>query len=59
MVDAVTAEDGRTYSLAAIQRWFDTGARTSPLTNIEIGPDLRPNHWIHRMAQACLAPIEE
>ncbi len=43
MVDAVTAEEGHTYSLAAIQAWFATGKRTSPMTNLEIGTRLQPN----------------
>ncbi len=55
MVDAVTAEDGQTYSLASIQAWFDTGARRSPMTNLEIGTALTPNLEIRSLVRSCLA----
>lgn len=42
MVDAVLAEDGHTYSLAGIQGWFDTGSRTSPMTNLPVKSRLLP-----------------
>ncbi len=58
MVDAVTAEDGKTYSLASIQAWFDTGARRSPMTNLEMGTALVPNLMIRRLAKACLANFQ-
>jgi hypothetical protein len=54
MVDAVIAEDFHTYSLAAIQQWFDTGARTSPMTNLEMGIYLRPNITIRHMVLAVM-----
>jgi hypothetical protein len=54
MVDAVIAEDFHTYSLAAIQQWFDTGKHTSPMTNVKIGPYLRPNLAVRHMVEAVL-----
>ncbi len=59
MVDAVTAEDGKTYSLASIQAWFHTGSRRSPLTNLEIGTALVPNLMVRSFAQSCLAQSEQ
>jgi hypothetical protein len=58
MVDAVTAEDGKTYSQTAIQQWFDMGNRTSPMTNVEIGTILRPNMLIRCVVQACLTHLQ-
>jgi hypothetical protein len=55
MVDAVIAEDNHTYSLAAIQQWFNTGAQTSPMTNVETGTLLRPNLAIRHMVEAVLS----
>ena len=49
MVDAVRAEDGQTYSLAAIQQWFDTGKRTSPMTGVAMGTRLVPDEAVRRM----------
>lgn len=43
MLDAVVAEDGTTYSQAAIEDWFARGKRVSPLTGKSIGITLRPN----------------
>ncbi len=57
MVDAVTAEDGHTYSLAAIQAWFNTGKRTSPMTNLEMDTRLRPNAAVRSKAFSILANI--
>lgn len=42
MVDPVMAEDGHTYSKAAIEKWF-TVVSTSPLTGAAIGKKLMPN----------------
>jgi len=58
MVDAVIAEDDHTYSLVAIQQWFDKGKRTSPMTNLEIGTYLRPNMAIRHMVEAILPHLE-
>ena len=50
-MDAVRAEDGQTYSLAAIQQWFDTGKRTSPMTNLTMGTRLEPDEAIRTMVR--------
>lgn len=42
-MDAVIAEDDQSYSWAAIQGWFETGARTSPMTGVDMGTTLRLN----------------
>ena len=55
MVDAVRAEDGQTYSLAAIQQWFDTGKRTSPMTNLTMGTRLQADEAIRGMVRDELA----
>lgn len=44
MKDPVIAEDGFTYERSAIQEWFGQRSQTiSPMTNIEILPDLNEN----------------
>lgn len=58
MVDAVIAEDGHTYSRAAIQGWFATGARTSPMTNLAIGTSLRANRAICQMVTTVFANLK-
>lgn len=55
MVDAVMAEDGHTYSRLAIQGWFDTGASTSPLTNLTMGTSLQSNRAICQMVSTVFA----
>jgi len=57
MVDAVVAEDGCTYSQAAIQGWFGTGKRSSPMTNLEIGTTLRPNLAMRQRVHSFLAHL--
>ena len=45
MHDPVSAKDGHTYERSAIQRWFDEGKRSSPVTNVVmLSTDLLPNH---------------
>jgi len=45
MDDPVTAKDGHTYNRSAIQRWFDEGRRSSPVTNaVMLSTDLVPNY---------------
>ena len=51
MIDAVTAEDGQTYSRSAIQDWFRKGGRSSPLTNNPIGTLLKENGEMQRQVQ--------
>ena len=51
MIDAVTAEDGQTYSRNAIQDWFRKGGRSSPLTNNPIGTLLKENAEMQRQVQ--------
>ena len=47
MVDPVSAKDGHTYERSAIQRWFDQGKRSSPVTNAVMrSTDLVPNHFV-------------
>ena len=47
MHDPVSARDGHTYERSAIQRWFDEGKRSSPVTNeIMLSTDLIPNHFV-------------
>jgi hypothetical protein len=47
MHDPVSARDGHTYERSAIQRWFDEGKRSSPVTNaIMLSTDLLPNHFV-------------
>ena len=36
LVDPVVCADGHSYERDAIQQWFDTGHRTSPITNEEL-----------------------
>ena len=55
MVDAVMAEDGHTYSRTAIQGWFDTGACTSPLTNLTMGKSLQSNRAVCQMVSTVFA----
>jgi hypothetical protein len=58
MLDAVVAEDGHTYSMAAIQQWFDTGKRTSPMTNLEIGTSLRSNRAVCHLVSTVFAQVK-
>ncbi len=51
-MDAVLAEDGQTYSRRAIQEWFDTGSRISPMLNVAIGTRLLPNRTICQTVDA-------
>ena len=45
MLDPVSATDGHTYERSAIQRWFDDGKLSSPITNVGMpSTDLVPNH---------------
>jgi hypothetical protein len=44
MVDPVIAADGHTYERLAILEWFEKHAR-SPVTNMQIGKVLLPNHF--------------
>ncbi len=44
-VDPVITSDGHTYERSAIQQWFDTGKRTSPVTGALLpNTTLIPNH---------------
>jgi len=58
MVDAVLVEDGHTYSRKAIQDWFDTGARTSPMTNLAIGTSLQSNRTVCHMVSTVFANLK-
>lgn len=49
--DPVIADDGHTYERENVQRWFDSGYRKSPLTNLPMTTRLIPNH----MAKSILA----
>ena len=59
MIDAVLAEDGHTYSLAAIQGWLDTGSQTSPMTNLPMGTRLQPIMALRAAARAAAALMKE
>ena len=52
MEDPVIAQDGHTYERAAIQRWFDTGRRTSPKTGAQLlSIELLPNYTMRSLIQ--------
>mmetsp|Transcript_62241 Transcript_62241/g.140767 ORF Transcript_62241/g.140767 Transcript_62241/m.140767 type:complete len:397 (+) Transcript_62241:96-1286(+) len=54
MVDPVLAEDGFTYERVAMERWFSTGRRRSPVTNevlSERSNRLTPNRLLKSMIQ--------
>ena len=44
IIDPVVAQDTHSYERSAIQKWFDTGNRTSPLTREVITTKLTTNH---------------
>lgn len=51
MVNPVTASDGHTYELIAIQRWMEKSDR-SPMTNLKLpSRELSPNLDVRRMIQ--------
>ena len=53
MHDPVSAKDGHTYERSAIQRWFDQGKRSSPVTNeVMRSTDLVPNHFVKSQISA-------
>ena len=53
MDDPVAAKDGHTYERSAIQRWFDQGKRSSPVTNAVMrSTDLVPNHFVKSQISA-------
>ena len=53
MKDPVSAKDGHTYERSAIQRWFDQGKRSSPVTNAVMpSTDLVPNHFVKSQISA-------
>jgi len=51
MVDAVRAEDGKTYSPAAIQQSYKTCKQISPMTGVEMGTRLVPDLEVGKMVQ--------
>ncbi|KAL9275862.1 U-box domain-containing protein [Drosera capensis] len=52
MKDPYTAEDGFTYEQEAIQGWFCSGHKTSPMTNLKLDScDLVPNHALYYAIQ--------
>ncbi|GAB4826346.1 hypothetical protein Ancab_009212 [Ancistrocladus abbreviatus] len=52
MKDPYTAADGFTYEREAIQGWFNSGHRTSPMTNLKLpNCDLLPNHALYYAIQ--------
>ena len=53
MTDPVTALDGHTYERAAIERWFQQGRLTSPVTNLRLpSTTLVPNHALRAAVAA-------
>ena len=53
MKDPVSAKDGHTYERSAIQRWFDEGKLSSPVTNeIMLSTDLVPSHFVKSQISA-------
>lgn len=53
MKDPVIASDGNSYERSAIQKWFKSGKRTSPLTNEPlVSQKLFPNHRLKSMIQS-------
>ena len=51
MLDCVTAEDGQNYSRSAIEKWFQEGGKTSPMTGLQIGTRLSDNIVLAQQAQ--------
>ncbi|MCH9643949.1 MAG: U-box domain-containing protein [Gammaproteobacteria bacterium] len=56
MVDPVMTADGHTFERAAIERWFAAGNTTSPITRIEIGNELIPNHTLRKAIEDAMGP---
>ena len=54
-VDPVIAEDGNTYERSAIEQWFSTGQRTSPLTRQRISTTLIPNRAVREEVERLTA----
>ena len=49
MRDPVIAADGNSYERREIERWFEGGARASPITNAPLAHGrLVPNHALRR-----------
>jgi len=58
MTDPVTALDGHTYERSAIERWFQQGRLTSPVTNLRLpATTLVPNHALRGAVTAYTAGI--
>ncbi|KAL3653699.1 hypothetical protein CASFOL_003380 [Castilleja foliolosa] len=52
MKDPHIAEDGYTYEADAIKGWFNSGHKTSPMTNLKLGNcDLIPNYALYYAIQ--------
>ena len=57
MEDPVITMDGHTYELRAIQKWFDSGKDTSPVTGAKLMQDrqinktLTANHTLRKAIQ--------
>jgi len=51
----VIAEDGNTYERSAIEQWFATGQRTSPLTRQRMSTTLLPNRAIREEVERLTA----
>ncbi|XP_055313045.1 WD repeat, SAM and U-box domain-containing protein 1-like isoform X2 [Sitodiplosis mosellana] len=43
MKDPILAEDGFSYEREALEGWFERGKFSSPMTNLEISPDIMEN----------------
>mmetsp|Transcript_14573 Transcript_14573/g.35177 ORF Transcript_14573/g.35177 Transcript_14573/m.35177 type:complete len:86 (-) Transcript_14573:501-758(-) len=53
MTDPVMALDGHTYERSAIERWFQQGRLTSPVTNLRLpATTLVPNHALRGAVMA-------
>ena len=51
--DPVSAADGHTYERCAIEEWFETGARASPITNEPLESlKLIPQHTVKKLTAA-------
>ena len=54
MQEPVIALDGHSYERVAIEQWFSSGRRTSPLTNAQMGSShLTPNHTLRKGKKRC------
>ena len=59
MLEPVFTTDGHTYDRASIQKWFDDGHFTSPVTNLPLAElTLRPNYSLRGLIEAWAAGLQ-